>query len=201
VIENEIDKLRARGVRVKALMAVPKFWIYLLKELLEELKGKPVLCDLGEKILAIEKNGHLQNLGMIDKAKLTATRLLLRDKLGGHFSYGISSSSKLDPAIVEIFRQARYHGARHLRRDRVHRDHRAEPPQRDSSRHLRANSPEHGVAAGPATPIARVVRARGVARGQRPDRGRGVPGRWWRDRTAGPHARRLARHRRPRLGG
>ena len=103
VLENEIDKLRARGVRVKALMAVPKFWIYLLKELLEELKGKPVLRDLGEKILAIEKNGHLQNLGMIDKAKLTATRLLLRDKLGGHFSYGISSSSKLDPALVEIF--------------------------------------------------------------------------------------------------
>jgi long-chain acyl-CoA synthetase len=103
VLEDEIAKLRARGVRVKALMAVPKFWIYLLKELLEELKGKPVLRDLGEKILAIEKNGHLQNLGMIDKAKLTATRLLLRDKLGGHFSYGISSSSKLDPALVEIF--------------------------------------------------------------------------------------------------
>lgn len=103
VLEDEIDKLRARGVRVKALMAVPKFWIYLLKELLEELKGKPVLRDLGEKILSIEKNGHLQNLGMIDKAKLTATRLLLRDKLGGYFSYGISSSSKLDPALVEIF--------------------------------------------------------------------------------------------------
>ena len=103
VLEDEIDKLRRRGVRVKALMAVPKFWIFLLKELLEELKGKPVLRDLGEKILAIEKNGHLQNLGMIDKAKLTATRLLLRDKLGGHFSYGISSSSKLDPALVEIF--------------------------------------------------------------------------------------------------
>ena len=103
VLEDEIDKLRIRGVRVKALMAVPKFWIFLLKELLEELKGKPVLRDLGEKILAIEKNGHLQNLGMIDKAKLTAIRLLLRDKLGGHFSYGISSSSKLDPALVEIF--------------------------------------------------------------------------------------------------
>ncbi len=103
VLENEIAKLRARGVRVKALMAVPKFWIYLLKELLEELKRKPALRDLGEKILAIEKNGRLQNLGMIDKAKLTATRLLLRDKLGGHFNYGISSSSKLDPALVEIF--------------------------------------------------------------------------------------------------
>ncbi len=103
VLEDEIAKLRGRGVRVKALMAVPKFWIYLLKELLEELKRKPVLRDLGEKILAIEKNGHLQNLGMIDKAKLTATRLLLREKLGGYFSYGISSSSKLDPALVEIF--------------------------------------------------------------------------------------------------
>src|ERR1035437_568515 len=103
VLADEIDKLRARRVRVKPRMRFPNFWIYLLKELLEDLKGKPVLRDLGEKILAIEKNGHLQNLGMIDKAKLTATRLLLRDKLGGHFSYGISSSSKLDPALVEIF--------------------------------------------------------------------------------------------------
>src|SRR5204863_10183401 len=53
VLENEIGKLRAQGVRVKALMAVPKFWIYLLKELLEDPKGKPVLRALGEKILAI----------------------------------------------------------------------------------------------------------------------------------------------------
>jgi long-subunit acyl-CoA synthetase (AMP-forming) len=103
VLEDEIRKLKDRGVRVKALMAVPKFWIYLLKELLEELKDKPVLSDLYEKIRAIEKNGHLENLGTIDKAKLTATRLLLRNKLGGYFSYGISSSSKLDPALVEIF--------------------------------------------------------------------------------------------------
>jgi long-chain acyl-CoA synthetase len=29
--------------------------------------------------------------------------LLLRNKLGGYFSYGVSSSSKLDPALVEIF--------------------------------------------------------------------------------------------------
>ena len=103
VLEDEIHKLKDRGVRVKALMAVPKFWIYLLKELLDELKDKPVLSDLFEKIRAIEKNGHLENLGTIDKAKLTATRLLLRNKLGGYFSYGVSSSSKLDPALVEIF--------------------------------------------------------------------------------------------------
>jgi len=103
VLEDEIHKLKDRGVRVKALMAVPKFWIFLLKELLEALKDKPVLNDLFEKIRAIEKNGHLHNLGTIDKAKLTATRLLLRNKLGGYFSYGISSSTKLDPALVEIF--------------------------------------------------------------------------------------------------
>jgi long-chain acyl-CoA synthetase len=103
VLEDEIHKLKARGVRVKALMAVPKFWIYLLKELLAELKDKPVLGDLFEKIRAIEKHGHLHNLGTIDKAKLTAIRLLLRNKLGGYFSYGISSSTKLDPALVEIF--------------------------------------------------------------------------------------------------
>jgi long-chain acyl-CoA synthetase len=103
VLKDEIHKLKDRGVRLKALMAVPKFWIYLLKELLEELKDKPVLSDLFEKIRAIEKNGHLHNLGTIDKAKLTATRLLLRNKLGGYFSYGVSSSSKLDPALVEIF--------------------------------------------------------------------------------------------------
>ena len=103
VLENEIHKLKERGVRVKALMAVPKFWIHLLKELLEELKDKPMLRDLFEKIRAIEKNGHLHNLGTIEKAKLTATRLLLRNKLGGYFSYGISSSTKFDPALVEIF--------------------------------------------------------------------------------------------------
>ena len=103
VLKNEIRKLRDSGVRVKALMAVPKFWIHLLKELLEELKNKPVLNDLYEKILSIEKHGHLHNLGTLDRAKLTATRLLLRNKLGGYFSYGISSSTKLDPALAEIF--------------------------------------------------------------------------------------------------
>ena len=103
VLENEIAKLKQRGVRVKALMAVPKFWIHLLKEVLEELKDKPVLGDLFDKLRAIEKHGHLHNLGTIDRAKLTATRLLLRNKLGGYFSYGISASTKLDHALVEIF--------------------------------------------------------------------------------------------------
>ncbi len=103
VLETEIRKLTTQGVRVKALMAVPKFWIHLLKEVLEELKDKPVLHGLYERLRAIEKHGHLHNLGTLDKAKLTATRLLLRNKLGGHFSYGISSSTKLDPILVEIF--------------------------------------------------------------------------------------------------
>ena len=103
VLENEISKLKKRGVRVKALMAVPKFWIHLLKEVLEELKDKPVLRDLFDKLRAIEKHGHLHNLGTLDRAKLTATRLLLRNKLGGYFSYGISASTKLDHVLVEIF--------------------------------------------------------------------------------------------------
>ena len=201
VLEDEIDKLRARGVRVKALMAVPKFWIYLLKELLEELKGKPVLRDLGEKILAIEKNGHLQNLGMIDKAKLTATRLLLRDKLGGHFSYGISSSSKLDPALVEIFGKLGItvldiYGATEctgiIARSRLNEIH----PGTSGT-----HPPGPGVAAGSATLAARVGRTGGSARGQGPDRCRRLPRRGWRDRTSGPHGGRLASHWRPCLGG
>ena len=34
---------------------------------------------------------------------MTAMRTLLRNKLGGYFSYGVSSSMKLDGALVEIF--------------------------------------------------------------------------------------------------
>lgn len=103
VLEDEIEKMRREGIRVKALMAVPKFWIYLMKEVLEEMKDKPVLRGLYENIAAIEKHGNLHDLGTIEKAKLTAVRILLRNKLGGYFSYGISSSTKLDGAVVEIF--------------------------------------------------------------------------------------------------
>jgi long-chain acyl-CoA synthetase len=52
--------------------------------------------------LAIERNGTLQDIGTIDKAKLTAARILLRNKLGGHFAYGISSSTKMDGGLVRI---------------------------------------------------------------------------------------------------
>lgn len=103
VLEDEIKKLKKIGVRIKALMAVPKFWIYLLKELLEEMKNKPILKNLYEHLSSIEKNGKLYDIGTIDKAKLTAMRILLRNKLGGYFSYGISSSMKLDGALVDIF--------------------------------------------------------------------------------------------------
>jgi long-chain acyl-CoA synthetase len=103
VLEDEIKKLKQLGVRIKVLMAVPKFWIYLLKELLEEMKNKPVLQNLYEHLSSIEKNDKLYDIGTLDKAKLTAMRILLRNKLGGYFSYGISSSMKLDGAIVEIF--------------------------------------------------------------------------------------------------
>jgi long-chain acyl-CoA synthetase len=102
VLEDEIKKLSRLGVRIKALMGVPKFWIYLLKEVLEEMKNKPILHNLYQHLISIEKNGQLHDIGTLEKAKLTAMRTLLRNKLGGYFSYGISSSMKLDGAIVRI---------------------------------------------------------------------------------------------------
>ena len=102
VLEDEIAKLHRQGVRIKALLGVPKFWTYLVKEVLEEMKNKPSLTTLYESLLAIERNGTLQDIGTIDKAKLTAARILLRNKLGGHFAYGISSSTKMDGALVRI---------------------------------------------------------------------------------------------------
>ena len=103
VLEDEIKKLKKLGVRIKVLMAVPKFWIYLLKEILEEMKNKPVLKKLYDHLISIERNEKLYDIGTLDKAKLTAMRILLRNKLGGYFSYGISSSMKLDGSIVEAF--------------------------------------------------------------------------------------------------
>lgn len=102
VLEDEIKKLKTSGVRIKALMAVPKFWIYLMKEVLEEMKNKDVLHGLYKHLTSIEKNDKLYDIGTLDKAKLATMRILLRNKLGGYFSYGISSSMKLDGAIVEI---------------------------------------------------------------------------------------------------
>jgi len=103
VLEDEIEKLKRQGVRIKALLAVPKFWIYLLKEVLEEMKNKPILHNLYRHLTSIEKQEDLHDIGTIDKAKLTAVRILLRNKLGGYFSYGISSSMKIDQAVVQIF--------------------------------------------------------------------------------------------------
>ncbi len=102
VLEDEIAKLKRQDVRVKVLMAVPKFWIYLVKEVLEEMKNKPVMRRLYRHLTAIEKNESIQDLGTLEMAKLTAMRILLRNKLGGYFSYGISSSTKLDGALVRI---------------------------------------------------------------------------------------------------
>jgi long-subunit acyl-CoA synthetase (AMP-forming) len=103
VLEDEIRKLKNQGVRIKTLMAAPKFWIYLLKEVLEEMKNKPVLENLYRHLSAIERNDRLHDIGTLDKAKLAAMRTRLRNKLGGYFSYGGSSSTKLDGSIVEIF--------------------------------------------------------------------------------------------------
>jgi long-chain acyl-CoA synthetase len=103
VLENEIKKLKKQGSRIKALMAVPKFWIYIMKEVLEDIRNKKVFRDIYDNLISIEKNAKLYDIGTLDKAKLTATRFFLRDKLGGYFSYGISSSTKLDAGVVEIF--------------------------------------------------------------------------------------------------
>lgn len=103
VLENEIKRLKNSGFRIKALMAVPKFWIYVLKEVLEEMRIKPVMNTVYDHLTQIELKGDTYDLGTLDKAKLTAASILLRNKLGGYFSYGVSSSMKLDPAIIEIF--------------------------------------------------------------------------------------------------
>ncbi len=103
VLENEIKKLKRCGVRIKALMAVPKFWIYIMKEVLEEMKVKPIWHNLYEHLTSIEKHAKLHDIGTLDKAKLNAMRIFLRNKMGGHFSYGISSSTRIDPGVIEIF--------------------------------------------------------------------------------------------------
>jgi len=102
VLEDEIVKLTRQGVRIKAILAAPGFWINLVKDVLEEMKNKPVMEKLYEHLSNIEKNETLQDMDTIDKAKLTTVRLMLRNKLGGYFSHGISSSAKLDGAIVKI---------------------------------------------------------------------------------------------------
>jgi len=103
VLESEIRKLKRLGVRIKVFMAAPKFWIFLLKEVLEEMKNTPTLHTLYKYIESFEKNHKLYDIGSLDKAKLAAMKTSLCHKLGGYFSYGISSSAKLDGAIVEIF--------------------------------------------------------------------------------------------------
>ena len=103
VLEAEIIKLRKQNVRLRALMAVPKFWIFLLKDLLEELKNKKHFQSIYNHLTQIERNDTLVDIGTLDKAKLMAIKTLLRNKLGGYFSYGISSSMKLDGSLVKIF--------------------------------------------------------------------------------------------------
>src|SRR5208283_5001374 len=66
------------------------------------LKNRPVMRGVYEHLIAVEREGAIQDLGTIERAKLTAARTLLRNKLGGYFSYGISSSTKLDGALVLI---------------------------------------------------------------------------------------------------
>ena len=103
VLENEIKKLKRLGVRIKALMAVPKFWIYIMKEVLEEMKSKAIWNNLYKHLTSIERHAKLYDIGTLDKAKLNAMRIFLRNKMGGYFSYGISSSTRIDPGVVEIF--------------------------------------------------------------------------------------------------
>jgi len=103
VLENEIKKLKNQGIRIRGLMAVPKFWIYLLKEVLEEMKNKPILHNLYKHLVSIEKSNNFYDIGVLDKAKLISIRTYLKNKLGGYFAYGISSSTKIDSATIDIF--------------------------------------------------------------------------------------------------
>ena len=103
VLEAEIKKLKRQHVRIRCLMAVPKFWTFVLKEILEEMNDKPVFKNLYRHLTSIEKSDHFYDIGSIDKAKLVAARTLLRNKLGGYFAYGISSSTKVEPGVIDIF--------------------------------------------------------------------------------------------------
>ena len=103
VLEAEVQKLRRRGVKIRALMAVPKFWIFLMKEVLDEMRDKPIWRNLYAELTGIERHGQLHDLGTMDKAKLNAIRIFLRNRMGGHFTFGISSSSRIDPGVIAIF--------------------------------------------------------------------------------------------------
>ena len=84
-------------------MAPPTFWIFMLKEVLEEMKNKPVWHGIYRHLTAIEQHAHLVDIGTLDRAKLNAVRLFLRNKLGGRFAYGVSSSTRIDSGVIEIF--------------------------------------------------------------------------------------------------
>jgi len=103
VLEQELRKLRSQGVRVKALVAPPTFWVFLLKDVLQEMKDRAVWCGIYRHLAAIEQHAHLVDLGTLDRAKLNAVRLFLRNRLGGHFTYGVTSSTRIDAGVVEIF--------------------------------------------------------------------------------------------------
>jgi long-chain acyl-CoA synthetase len=103
VLETEITKLKRAGVRIRALMAVPKFWTFLMKEVLEEMKDKAIWKSLYHYLASIEQHGDLHDIGTLDKAKLNAVRIFVRNKMGGHFTYGITSSTRIDPGVVAVF--------------------------------------------------------------------------------------------------
>jgi long-subunit acyl-CoA synthetase (AMP-forming) len=56
VLETEMNRIRRAGIRIKALMAVPKFWIFLMKEVLEEMKGKAIWRSLYDYLTSIEQH-------------------------------------------------------------------------------------------------------------------------------------------------
>ena len=103
VLEAEIAKLRRRGAKIKGLMGVPKLWIHLYKEVMDDLKAKPMMRGLFDHLRAIERHGTLSDIGTLEKAKLAVVRNRLKERLGGHFAYGVSSSAKLDASIVRVF--------------------------------------------------------------------------------------------------
>jgi len=74
-----------------------------MKEVLDEMRDKPIWRSLYAELTGIERHGQLHDLGTMDKAKLNAIRIFLRNRMGGHFTFGISSSSRIDPGVIAIF--------------------------------------------------------------------------------------------------
>ena len=77
-------------------MAVPKFWIYIMKEVLEEMKNKSIWRNLYEHLTSIESLCKLLGESVLLSAEFATCDLDHIVSLGEHSLQGID-------APVEIF--------------------------------------------------------------------------------------------------